>query len=52
MDGQELVLATLIRHREMAREAGDDEGELEHVVRSLENNHVLGFQRWRELSTS
>ena len=51
-DRQKVELATLVRHREMAREAGDDQSELEQVVQSLERNHVVGFQRWREMSTS
>jgi hypothetical protein len=42
---------TLLKHREWASEAGDDQTVLEQIVRSLERNMLLSFQRWREEST-
>lgn len=47
-----LELGTLTNHLEWAKRAGDDQAELERVVRSLETNNVVhGYQRWRELAT-
>ena len=43
---------TLLQHLKMAREAGNDQEELEAVVASLEKNPIIGrYQHWRELST-
>lgn len=50
-DRQILELATLTQHLRMASDAGNDQAELEKVVQSLEKNMVVGYQRWRELST-
>ena len=44
--------ATLTNHLWLARGAGDDQNELEKVVRSLEKNPVTrGYQHWRERVT-
>jgi hypothetical protein len=50
-DRQKLEVATLLRHAQMAHEAGDDQTKLEQVVQSLEKSPVVGYQRWWELST-
>jgi hypothetical protein len=48
---QNIEHMTLLRHLQMAQEAGDDQAKLEAVVSSLEKNPVVGrYQRWRELS--
>ena len=51
-DRQKLEIATLTRHVQMTHEAGDDQTELEKVVRSLEKSLVVGrYQRWRDRAT-
>ncbi len=48
---QNIEHLTLLRHLQMAQEAGDDQEKLEAVVASLEKNPVIGrYQHWRELA--
>ena len=42
---------TLLKHRDWASEAGEDQAVLEQIVGSLERNMLLPFHRWRERST-
>lgn len=51
-DRQILEAATLVRHAQMAYEAGDDQEKLEQVLQSLEKSPVAGYQHWRERSTA
>jgi hypothetical protein len=45
-------MATLTAHLQWAQRAGDDQAELEKVLKSLETKDVVrGYQHWRELST-
>ena len=42
-------VAAVLRHLQMTDEAGEDQVELEQVVKSLEENPLLGsHQKWRE----
>jgi hypothetical protein len=46
-----LEFNTLLQHFQWAERAGDDQEELEKIVRSLETNGFLrGYQDWRERS--
>ena len=48
---QNIEHMALMRHLEMANDAGEDQTKLEAVVASLEKNPVIGsYQHWRELS--
>ena len=48
---QVLEMTTLTTHLQWTQRAGDDQTVLEQIVKSLENSVVVGYQRWRELST-
>lgn len=52
LERKKLEVAALLRHQQMAEEAGDDQLELERVVKSLEANPLLkGYQRWSDKAT-
>ena len=51
-----LELATLVRHLDWTQKAGDDQAELERIVKSLEDRQaktvLRGYQHWRERATA
>ena len=52
LEAKKLEVATLLRHLQMTEEAGNDQVELERVVKSLEANPLVGdHQDWREKAT-
>lgn len=52
LEAEKLEVATLLRHLQMTEEAGEDQIELERVVKSLEANPlVANHQDWREKAT-
>jgi hypothetical protein len=48
---QIIVIATLARHLEWTKEAGDDQATLEEIISSLEENMIVPYRDWRGLST-
>ena len=53
LEVKKLEVATLLRHLQMTEEAGNDQAELERVMKSLEANPLVrGHQDWREKATA
>lgn len=53
LEVKKLEVATLLRHLQMTEEAGDDQVELDRIVKSLEANPFVGdHQDWREKATA
>ena len=49
LEAKKLEVATLLRHLQMTEEAGDDQAELERVMKSLGANPLLkGYKHRRE----
>jgi hypothetical protein len=53
MDKQRQIIeiATLTRHLEWTKQASDDQAILEEIISSLEENIIVPYRNWRELST-